>query len=575
MKNGVKRAQPVCVAIILFLLAGSAYQACAQQAVAAASLSGRVEDSNGAVVSGATVEALNLETNQAQNATSDDNGRFRFSYLPVGAYRLTIERAGFATFTRRVTLTIGQALDVPFRLSVAEISESVQITADLPMIESARTQVSETISPTEIDALPLNGRNYLDLALLAPAVSRTNTGSSQRFAETSAVPGTGLSVAGQRNLNNSFVVDGLSANDDAAGLAGTFYSQEVIREFQVVTSGGIAEFGRASGGVINVVTQSGTNSWRGRVYGFFRNQRLDARNPLATRRDSLTQTQYGASAGGPIRRNRTFLFANFEQTRRHDAGIISIAPTSVSVINSRLEQTGYRGASVTTGEFPGGYDVTNFFARVDHRLNRANLLAVRYSIYYIDSPNSRSIGGLNVVSRGTGLKNLDQTFAGSLISTLSSRTVNEARWQLTRSRLEAPVNDEVGPAVNISGVANFGTSTVSPTARSLDIYEFADDLTTERGAHSIKAGVDFLLNRVNISFPGALQGVYTFSSLANFLAGRYVTFQQAFGAPAQFQSNPNLGLFVQDEWRLSRHLTINAGLRYDAQFLPDPIHVDA
>ena len=151
--------------------------------------------------------------------------------------------------------------------------------------------------------LPLNGRNYLDLALLVPGVSPTNTGSNQRFAETSAVPGQGLSVAGQRNLANSFVVDGLSANDDAADLTGTYFSQEAIREFQVITSGSIAEFGRTSSGVINIITQSGTNEWHGGVYGFIRNQRFDARNPLAPRKDALTQAQYGGTVSGPLADN--------------------------------------------------------------------------------------------------------------------------------------------------------------------------------------------------------------------------------------------------------------------------------
>ena len=139
----------------------------------------------------------------------------------------------------------------------------------------------------------------------------------------------------------------------------------------------------------------------------------------------------------------------------------------------------------------------------------------------------------------------------------------------------APVNDEVGPAVNISGVASFGTATFSPTERDLDTYEVVDTLTTQHGSHSFKVGADYLHNRVNIIFPGALQSVYSFSSLANFLANRYTTFQQAFGAIDQFQSNPNIGLFAQDEWRPRQDLTINAGLRYDAQFLPDPITTDA
>jgi hypothetical protein len=547
----------------------------AQQTVTSATLGGRVEDAAGAGLPGALVTVNNLDTNQTQTATTDDDGRYRFAYLPAGPYELTIERAGFDTLRRRLTLTLGQALDVPLRLSVAGVTGSVNITADVPLIEAARTQVAETILPREIDALPLNGRNYLDLALLAPAVSRTNTGSNQRFAETSAVPGTGLSVAGQRNLNNGFVVDGLSANDDAADLAATFYSQEVIREFQVVTSGGVAEFGRASAGVVNIITQTGTNHWRGRLYGFLRNQRLDARNPLAAGKDPLTQTQYGLTVGGPLRRDRTFLFTNFEQTRRNDSNVITIQPWAVAAINDRLRQAGYTGPLVETGLAPGGLDSTNFFARADHGWNAANLFSARYSLYDARALNSRTVGGLNGVSRGTSLANRDQTFAASNVTTLGPRALNEARFQFTRSRLSAPVNDAVGPAVNIAGVASFGTATFSPLGRAIDLYEAVDNVSLQRGAHSFKAGADFLYNRVGVNFPGAVQGVYTFTSLNNFLAGSYSSFQQAFGAPSQAQSNPNVGLFVQDEWRPRPSLTLNAGLRYDAQFLPDPVETDA
>jgi len=547
----------------------------AQQTLTTATLSGRVEDSSGASISGASLTVTNLETNQSRTIMSDAEGRYRFQNLPVGSYNLAVGREGFATLNERLTLSVGQSIDVPVKLSVKTISASVSVTADVPFIEAARTQVAETISPQEISGMPLNGRNYLDLALLVPAVSRTNTGSVQRFAETSAVPGTGLSVAGQRNLNNGFIVDGLSANDDAADLAGTFYSQEVIREFQVVTSGGIAEFGRASSGVVNIITQSGTNFWRGRIYGFLRNQRFDARNPLAPRKDLLTQGQYGASLGGPIARDRTFLFANFEQTRRNDSNVITISSANVAAINNRLNQVNFSGPRIETGVVPGATRVTNLFARMDHKLNAANLLAVRYSLYDLSAINSRNVGGLNSVSRGSSLQTLDQTFATSDTSTLSSRSINEARFQFTRSRLRAPVNDVVGPAVNISGIASFGTATFSPTARAIDLVEAVDNLSTQRGAHSVKGGVDFLLNRVNISFPGAIQGVYTFTSLGAFLSGAYSSFQQAFGAASQFLSNPNLGLFVQDEWRPRKDLTVNAGLRYDAQFLPDPVKTDS
>ena len=274
-----------CICLML-LLSGVGR---AQHNVTSATLSGRIEDASGAVVSGASVKATHHETNQQLTTTSDLEGRYRFPYLRIGDYDLQIDANGFATVTKQLTLSVGQAIDLPIKLDIAGISAAVTVGSDTPIVETVRTQITETIRPREINELPLNGRNYLDLALLIPGVAPTNTGSNQRFAETSAVPGQGISIAGQRNLYNSFVVDGVSANDDAADLTGTYYSQEVIDQFQVVTSGGIAEFGRASGGVVNILTRSGTNDWRGSVYGFLRNQRFDARNPLAPTKDLLTQ----------------------------------------------------------------------------------------------------------------------------------------------------------------------------------------------------------------------------------------------------------------------------------------------
>jgi hypothetical protein len=336
----------------------------------------------------------------------------------------------------------------------------------------------------------------------------------------------------------------------------------------VVTSGGIAQFGRASGGFVNIVTQSGTNRLQGRLYGFFRNQRLDARNPLATSKDPLTQAQYGLTLGGPMRKDRTFFFSNFEQTRLQNTTVVTVTPQSVTSINNRLNTIGYPGSRLTTGLVPTGYDTTNFLFRVDHQLPSLNQLSARYSVYRINSLNSRSVGGLNDVSRGTALKDTDQIFALTDVATLSGNRVNELRVQYLDSKLDAPLNDPVGPAVSIAGVANFGSATVSPTQRDLKTFQILDTFSSDFSNHSLKTGGELLLDRVDITFPGAIQGSYSFSSLPNFLLGRYTTFQQAFGAISQFQSNPNVGVFIQDEWRPSRQFTINAGLRYDAQFLP-------
>jgi len=573
--GAVVSAFRVAVLGAALILTTGAAQARAQQTVTSATLGGRVEDANGAALPGVTVIATQTETNQSKTSTTDEEGRYRFSYLPVGAYVLKVEKSGFTALTRSLTLTVGQALDLPLALTVAGVAENVQVSsADAATIETGRTQVAETVLPKDVESLPLNGRNFLDLALLLPGVSRTNTGSVQRFAETSAVPGTGISVAGQRNLANSFIVDGASANDDSVELAGTYYSQEVIREFQVVTSGAVAEFGRASGGFVNIVTQSGTNDVHGKAYGFLRNQRLDARNLLAPSKDPLTQTQYGGSFGAPIIKNRTFFFGNVEQTRRNDSNVITIAPANVTAINQRLRAVGYGGPLVQTGLVPGGYDTTNLFARLDHQLDGRNAFTATYNFYDIGAVNARTVGGLNSVSRGTNLDNEDHTVNLQNVTTVGSRSLNELRFQFRRSRLSAPAIDQTGPAVNVNGVASFGTATSSPTERNVDLYQLTDNFSLLRGDHSLKFGGEYLYNDLNIGFPGALQGVYTFTNLANFLTGNYSQFQQAFGAPSQAQQNPNVGLFARDEWKVRRDLTLNVGVRYDLQFLPDPIETD-
>jgi hypothetical protein len=555
-------------------IALAAAPAFAQQSMTTASISGLVTDPSGAPVPGASVTATHLERNQVQSVVTSADGRYRFLSLAVGRYEVAAAVAGLSSTRVALTVAIGDALDLPLPLHVDSVTASVDVVGEIVALDSRRTQLAETITPGEIDTLPLNGRNYLDLALLAPGVSRTIQRNTERFAETSAVPGTGISVAGQRNLNNTFIVDGVSANDDAAGLAGTYLSEEVVREFQVVTSGGVAEFGRASSGIVNVVTQSGTNSRRGRAYGFFRDDALDARNPISTRKDPLTQAQYGFTMSGPVVRNRSFWFANVERTSLDRTGLVTIAPGDVPRINAVLDAGGFAGPRVATGEFPTGYDTKNFFARVDNAFSADHTLAVRSSLYDVSSDNARNAGGLNATSRGTALENRDATLALNWMMTLGSGSLNELRAQATHSKLTAPPNDLAGPAVTINGVASFGTSTTSPTARTLDLFEVSYGYTLQRGPHLLKAGGSWLYERLDIDFPGALQGIYAFQSLASFEAGRYLSFQQAFGRPSQFQTNANVSLFVQDEWRPAPSLTINGGVRYDLQFLADVVHTD-
>ena len=553
----------------LCLLFLAAMFASAQQAVNYASLGGRVMDPSGAVVEGADVNVRQLDTNIASTQKTGHDGRFLFPYLKVGRYEVSVRHQGFEEATRPVTLTVGADFDLPFSLIVGQMATKVQVSADAPVIEVARTQIASTISQTEVQNLPLSGRNYFDIALFVPGVSPTNTAANQLFAETSAMPGQGISVGSQRNFSNSFIIDGVSANDDAAGVAGTFVGLDVVQEFQVVTSGGQAELGRALGGYVNVVTKSGGNDLHGDLYGYFRNSRFNSANALSNTVLPLTQAQYGASVSGPVVRDRTFYFANFEARDLNQSGLITIAPAAVTAINQRLTSTGFPGPLISTGDFRNPVHNENFFAKLDHHFSDTDQFSARYSLYHVESINSRGAGGLSAPSASANLFDTDQTIAASNVWTLSSRMVNETRVQFTNSNLAAPPSDPIGPAVSISGVASFGTLSGSPTARLNRLYEGTDSLSIHEGSHSIRVGVDFLYNDDTITFPRTIRGSYAFSSLANFLSGAYNSsgYTQTFDVTQIHQTNPNVGFYAQDEYKVTPDLTLNLGLRYDLEFL--------
>jgi hypothetical protein len=540
-----------------------------QESINNASIGGRVVDASAAAIDNAEVSARQVETNVTSMINTDRDGRFRFPYLKVGPYELRFHKEGFADQIRNLTLTIGSAFDLPIALGVASTQTSVTVSGDATVLEAARSQIAGTVSKAEIQQLPLNGRSFLDAALLVPGVSPTNTAQNQLFAETAAVPGQGISIGSQRNFSNSFIVDGLSNNDDAAGLTGAFYGLDVVEELQVVTSGGQAEFGRALGGYVNVVTKSGSNTLHGDLYGYFRNSALNAANALSNTVLPMTQAQYGASLGGPIVHDRTFYFVNFEQRELNQSGLVTISPANVGTINAHLLGVGYPGPPVSTGIYPNPVHTTNVFGKVDHRFSEDDQLSARYSLYHVTSINSRGAGGLSAPTASANLDNTDQVAAVSNIFTLSPRAVNETRGQFWNSNLQAPPSDLIGPAVSISGVASFGTLSGSPTARLNKLTQIADNFSYQAGAHAIRVGAEFLYNDDTITYPRSYRGSYSFSSLAAFLAGTYNNsgFTQTFNTSTIHQTNPNVGFFAQDEWKVNDRLTLNLGLRYDLQFL--------
>ena len=551
-----------------YLLA-CAQPAVAQQSVGDATVSGRVTDPQGAVVPGVTVTARQTETNRTAETVTGNDGRFRFPYLKIGPYEVTARVQGFAPTTRSVTPPVGSVFDLSMALSVESVTTTVSVTAAAIVIETSRSQIAGTITQAEVANLPMNGRNFLDLALLVPGVSTPNVSSTQLFAETSAVPGVGISIGSQRNFSNGFVVDGLSANDDAAGLSGMPFGVDAVEQFQVVTSGGQAELGRALGSYVNVVTKSGTNVARGNLYGYFRDDNVNSPNAPSGTKLPMSQQQYGGSIGGPVRKNRMFYFTNVEQRKQDQTGLVLVPGETASVINARLNAVSYAGAKVSTGIYPNPVDSLKALGKIDQQFNGADLLSIRYSLYNVTSSHSRGAGGLSAPSASAGLDNRDQGVAVGNTMTLSARMVNETRGQFVRSNLVALPTDRVGPSVSIAGVASFGTLSGSPTGRRNRMYQVVDNVSLLAGAHALRAGVDVLYNADDINFLRSVRGQYAFSTLANFLAGVYNNsgFTQTFGPVDVSQKNPNLGVYAQDEWKVKPGLTLNLGLRYDLQFL--------
>ena len=384
----VRRASTVRVLIFVALTVPLVpLQAFAQQSVDYASISGRVTDSSGATVPGALVEARHTHTNVVGSVVTDQEGRFRFPYLRVGPYRHH-----------------GQALGLPGCEPAVDADGGFGVrAADRSVGERARGQrhrhrrgdgargrpqsdCRHRFARPKCRACRSTAATSSSSRCSCPASRRPTSRSTQLFPETSAVPGVSLSVSSQRNLSNNFIVDGLSANDDAAALSGITYGVDAVEQFQVITSGAQAELGRALGGYVNVVTKSGTNALRGTVYDYLRDDRFNAKNALSGTTLPMDQSQFGGSLGGPIVREPHVLFR-----QRRTAPARSDRPRHDPRPERRRRQRAARGGwlsaapLIATGIYPNPVDSTNVLGKVDHQVSGQDQFSVRYSLYDVRS----------------------------------------------------------------------------------------------------------------------------------------------------------------------------------------------
>ena len=545
----------------------------AQSQANTGNIDGRVSDPNGAGVPNVTVTATNEATAISKSAETKEDGTYRISFLAPGTYKVATSGAqGFApaSFTN-VVVTVGGQTPLDIQLTIGTTTTMVDIAVEGQVVETTRTSVSSVINERAIQNLPVNGRNYLDFATLTPSVVRDPTRAGD------------LAVGGQKGTLNSLQVDGADNNNtffgQSFGRTGTRppyqFSEESVQEFQVNQNGFSAEFGRAGGAVINVVTKSGTNQFHGSGFEFFRDEALNSNTPILTarraKRPKSQINQFGATIGGPLKKDRAFFFFAYDGQRSNipnvvDAPNFFAQPAAIQNLLAPKMQT-----------YQIGRNQDVFMFKTDIHLNDANQLVLRFNQQNFTGNNNENSGPLSVEEHSGNSVAKTTTFSGSLISTLSSTLINEFRFQFGRDREPGEANSDVAEAriQTGGGFLQLGRNNFSPRETTIKRGQFIDVMSYTRGKHNFKLGADLNFDRVFNFFPGLFSGQYTFNSYALFAANTPASFTQNFAGTGTTggTTHPNqneYGLFVQDDWRVNTKLTLNIGLRYDLQDLADP-----
>jgi hypothetical protein len=571
--SGVSRVLLLCASLAL-----AAAAAFSQSQATSGNIEGRVLDPNGAAVPGVTVTATNQQTGFEKTATSDEEGNYRLILLPPGTYKVVASGAqGFQAATlENAAVTVGGRTTLDINLGVSGTTTTIDVSAEAPVVETTRTSVATTINERDIENLPINGRNFQDFATLSPGVIRDPRGGD-------------LSVGGQRGTLNSLQVDGVDNNNtffgQALGRGGVRppyqFSEESVKEFQVNQNGFSAEFGRAGGAVINVVTKSGTNEFHGGVFEYFRDEALNANDPitianqsrrgLPNRRAPLRINQFGGRIGGPIVENKAFFFFTYDGQRSDipqllDVPNLATAPAAaLAILQPKLNP------------YQVGRNQDVFLGKVDFNLNQRNQFTLRYNHQGFTGTNNENNGTLSTEEHSGDSLVKSDTFSGNWTSTLSRSVVNEFRFQFARDKEPGEANSDQPEAVinTQAGNLNIGRNNFSPRETTIKRMQFIDNVSVVSGRNNYKFGFDFNFDRILNFFPGLFSGSYTFPSYAAFAANTPSAYTQNFAGAGTSggTTEPNLSeyaFYVQDDLRLTPQLTLNLGLRYDYERLACP-----
>jgi hypothetical protein len=669
------------ISLSFFVLLISAF-ALAQGGAATGDLHVTVKDPKGASVTNASVTAQEVAKGLERTANSDGQGGYSVQLLPPGTYTVTIVTPGFTKVeSTGVAITVGGLVELPVILSISSTTQVVEVSSQAELVETSRSSTTDTIGERRIDNLPINGRNYINFTLTDSQVVRDNA------PNTGAAPTSGLNMSGQRARSNLVNVDGADATDNSVNGVRSTVSQEAVQEFQIITNNYAAEYGRAAGGVVNIITRSGSNQFHGDVFGYLRNRNFQAVNPFSTVSDpAYTRVQAGIAFGGPIKKDKTYYFFSYEVTRRHETGFSSIgqgnfgltpfdasaffgAPAGLVNLQLTPEQVGFLanpavdatiaaspvyagevgqylglvGASsgmAVNGAWPLGltagipgvtgfptscplppcaipasyqslvsqegnfpvFEGTSLYSlRLDHNLGINHRLSFRANVSPstvtgIEVSGQDQPFGQNAYSRTSQQSYRDVAGVFQDTWTIGTNKVNEFRFQYARRGLSYFYNTKIpggsDPAVNITGVAYIGREPYSFIQRVEQRYQFTDNLSWTVGRHNMKFGADINYLPISATFTVNYGGVYDFGTfsasslgfvnpsptgLPNFPdlsavqaygAGLPGDFIQGIGSPSDSFHNIPIGAFWQDSWRVTPHVTLNYGLRYDVEIPP-------